>query len=262
MAKGYRPDHRGPVFNFFWPFTSYVATHVFSFIVGGLLFFILNRTKVIGRENVPRSRNTLVLSNHQSMIDSFFVGFTVFFGPSILRPYLIPWNPAGEEFFYQNAWHSFWSDQWKCIPIRRGRKDIGALSRMQRALKTGTMILFPEGTRSRSGEVGPGRPGAGVMVLEARSTLIPVAIDGLDEVLPIDAGWPRIGKKVTIVIGPPIDYTAHLEDGGEVSRETAQAIVDEAMAVIRHQFDWIRRFRAGEVSRREPPWHEPQDEIE
>ena len=40
MAKGYRPDHRGSIFNFFWPVTSYLATHVFSFLVGAVLFFV------------------------------------------------------------------------------------------------------------------------------------------------------------------------------------------------------------------------------
>lgn len=255
MAKGYRPDHRGSIFNFFWPFTSYVATHVFSFVVGAVLFFLFNRTTVIGRENVPRERNTLLLANHQSLIDSFFIGFTAFFGPSLVKPYLIPWNPAGEEFFYQNAWQSFWSDQWKCIPVRRGRKDIGAIRRMNEALRSGTMILFPEGTRSRTGKIGKGRPGAGVVILENRPHVVPVAIDGLDEVLPIDAGWPRFGKRVTIVIGPPIDY--EVPPDGEVSREVAQAIVDDAMAAIERQFEWIRGYRAGELTRRDLPWSAP-----
>jgi 1-acyl-sn-glycerol-3-phosphate acyltransferase len=252
MPKAYRPDHRGPIFNFFWPVTSYIATHLFSFVVGAVLFFVFNRTTVIGRENVPRERNTLLLSNHQSLIDSFFIGFTAFFGPSIVKPYLIPWNPAGEEFFYQNAWQSFWSDQWKCIPVRRGRKDIGALNRMLHALKSGTMILFAEGTRTRTGRIGKGRPGAGVVILEDRPTVIPVTVDGLDQVLPIDAKGPRFGKRVYIVFGKPIDYTPYLTE--ETSRESAQRIVDRVMDVIQEQSDWIQKLKAGETSLATPPW--------
>lgn len=243
MQRSYRPDHRGPVFNFFWPVTSYLATHLFSFVVGAVLFYLFNRTTVIGRENVPRERNTLLLSNHQSMIDSFFVGFTAFFGPSLVKPYLIPWNPAGEEFFYRTAWQSFWSDQWKCIPVRRGRKDVGALYRMRHALASGTMILFPEGTRSRTGRVGKGRPGAGVVILQNRPTVIPVAISGLDEVLPLGASLPRIGKRVYIKFGAPLDYAEHATD--DASRENAQAIVDAAMRVIERQFEELETMRKG-----------------
>ena len=249
MSESYRPDHRGPIFNFFWPVTSYIAAHVFSFFVGAVLFFLFNRTTVIGRENVPRERNTLLLSNHQSLIDSFFIGFTAFFGPSIVKPYLVPWNPAGEAFFYQNAWQSFWSDQWRCIPVRRGRKDIGALNRMQRALKSGTMILFPEGTRTRTGNIERGRPGAGVVILEDHPKVVPVTIDGLDEVLPIDAKWPRFGKRVVIVFGQPIDYTPYLTD--ETSREAAQRIVDRVMDVLREQFEWIQQMKRGELTKQE-----------
>ncbi len=251
MTRPYRPDHRGPVFNFFWPLTSYLATHGTSFL-GAILFYVLNRTTVIGRSNVPRSRNTLLLSNHQSLIDSFFIGFTAYFGPSFIKPYLIPWNPAGEEFFYQNAWQSWWSDQWKCIPVRRRRRDLGALNRMLHALKSGTMILFPEGTRSRSGAIGRGRPGAGVVILKHQPTVIPVTIDGLDRVLPVDARWPRIFQRVYIVFGEPVDYAEYLTD--TTSRAAAQQIVDHVMETLQSQLEWIQALKSGEADRRRPPW--------
>lgn len=251
MTRPYRPDHRGPVFNFFWPLTSYLATHATSFL-GAILFYGLNRTTVIGRSNVPRSRNTLLLSNHQSLIDSFFIGFTAYFGPSFIKPYLIPWNPAGEEFFYRNAWQSWWSDQWKCIPVRRRRRDLSALNRMLHALKSGTMILFPEGTRSRSGAIGRGRPGAGVVILKHQPTVIPVTIDGLDEVLPVDARWPRIFKRVYIVFGEPVDYSEFCTEAA--SRAAAQAIVDHVMETVQSQLEWIQELKCGEGDRRDPPW--------
>jgi 1-acyl-sn-glycerol-3-phosphate acyltransferase len=251
MTRAYRPDHRGPVFNFFWPATSYVVTHVTT-ALGSILFYVLNRTTVIGRSNVPRQRNTLLLSNHQSLIDSFFIGFAAFFGPSFFRPYLIPWNPAGEEYFYRNAWQSWWSDQWRCIPVRRRRRDIGALNRMLHALKSGTMVLFPEGTRSRTGAIEKGRPGAGIVVLKDRPTLIPVTISGLDEILPVGASFPRLFKRIYVVYGKPIDYTPFLTENA--SRESAQRIVDHTMDILRLQMDWIEKLKAGEVSKHDPPW--------
>jgi len=169
-----------------------------------------------------------------------------------VKPYLIPWNPAGEEFFYQSAWQSWWSDQWKCIPVRRRRRDLGALNRMLHALKSGTMILFPEGTRTRTGNIEKGRPGAGVVILKDRPMVIPVTIDGLNEVLPLDARWPRIFKRIYIVFGKPIDYAPFLTD--DASREASQAVVDHVMNVVSSQMEWIQDLKAGKADRLNPPW--------
>ena len=65
MGEPYRADYRGPVFHFFWPLTRYVTVHV-TVLLLGILFYVLNRATVLGRRNVPRRRNTLLLSNHQT----------------------------------------------------------------------------------------------------------------------------------------------------------------------------------------------------
>jgi 1-acyl-sn-glycerol-3-phosphate acyltransferase len=254
MARRYKADHRGRLFNAVWPFTRWFFSLV-TVTVGAILFFGLSRTEIIGRRNALRARNTLLLSNHQSLIDSFLIGFSAYYGPAIYRPWMAPWNPAAEENFYKNAYQGWWSDQWKCIPVAPGRRDMRALYRMIRALREGTMILFPEGTRTRNGEVGKGRPGAGLVALANRPNLIPVTVAGMDDVLPIGAAWPRPFQRVTILFGPAIDYS-HLA-GEERSKESAQAIVDLAMSLIRYQHDWIRRYREGEVGRDSPPWVEP-----
>jgi len=132
-----------------------VVTHVTVTLLW-LVFFVLNRTTVIGRRNVGEERNTLLLSNHQSMLDSFLVGLAAFYPGSWLKPRLIPWNPAAAENFYKNPLLAWLADNWKCIWVREGRRDLHALHRMIQVLPRGVMTLFPEGTRSRDGAVGPG----------------------------------------------------------------------------------------------------------
>ena len=254
MSDRYRADHRGRVFNFFWPFTRWLLS-IGTATVGAILFFGLSRTEIIGRRNALRSTNTLLLSNHQSLIDSFLIGFSAYYGVAIFKPWLIPWNPAAEENFYKNAYQGWWSDQWKCIPVARGRRDMRAVYRMIRALKEGTMILFPEGTRSRTGAIGRGKPGAGFVALANHPQIVPVTIMGMSDVLPIGANWPIPFQRVTILFGPPIDYS-HLI-GEEPSKESALAVVELVMSVIRYQYDWIERYREGEVGRDTPPWVEP-----
>ncbi len=248
MVEPYRAEHRGPVFHFFWPLTRYVIVHV-SVLLLGILFYVFNRTTVIGRRHVPRKRNTLLLSNHQTMIDSFLVGTAAYFGPALLKPYLVPWNPAAQENFFKNPFWAWWADNWKCIPVREGRRDIKALHRMIRALKGGTMILFPEGTRSRSGEIRSGRPGAGLVILANFPHVVPVTVDGLYKVLPVGRRLPRLFKRVWLAYGRPIDYSEYV--GRPRSKETAQEIVDMVVEVLRVQLAGLRRLQAGEIDREE-----------
>lgn len=248
MGEPYRADYRGPVFHFFWPLTRYVTTHV-TVLILGLVFYVLNRATVIGRRNVPRKRNTLLLSNHQTMIDSFLVGTAAYFGPAILRPYLIPWNPAAEENFFKNRFWAWWADNWKCIPVKAGRRDNRALHRMIRASRRGTMVLFPEGTRSRDGQIRNGRPGAGLVILANEPTVVPVTVDGLHDVLPVGATFPRLFKRIWLAFGKPIDYSRFV--GQPRSKATAQAIVDDVVEVLRFQLEGLRRLQAREINRRE-----------
>ena len=247
MSDRYRAEHRGWLFNRVWPLTRYLVTNV-SVAVAGFLFFVLNRTRVIGRRNVPRRRNTLLLSNHQSMIDSFPVGAAAYYPRSWLKPYLIPWHPAARENFFRNRLIAWYSNHSRCIPVRPGRRDLHALIRMMEVLPKGTIMLFPEGTRSRTGEVHEGRPGAGLLALATRPRIIPVAIDGMREVLPIGKVVPRIGKRIYVKFGEPIDYYDLLDEPR--TRETAQALVDKVMTVIRAQHEEIRRLRLSETDGR------------
>ncbi len=225
-----------------WGVTSYVFTNV-SVSLLWIYFKVLNRTKVIGKENIGEYRNTLLLSNHQSMIDSFPVAMFAFYPKSWLKPHLIPWHLAAEENFFRNKILRWMSKHWRCIPVRQGRRDLNALNRMMEVLPGGVLTLFPEGTRSRSADVGKGRPGAGFVIMGTQPRVIPVAIDGMQDVLPIGSSWPRLFKRIYVSYGPPVDYSDLLE--GDRSRETAQAIVDRSMDAIRGQLAQIRTARNG-----------------
>ncbi|HYL20251.1 MAG TPA: lysophospholipid acyltransferase family protein [Gemmatimonadales bacterium] len=233
---------RGWLFRLLWPVTSYLVTNLTVTLLG-VLFFVFNRTTVIGRRHVGRERNTLLLSNHQSMLDSFLVGMVAFYPHTWIRPYLLPWNPAAAENFYKNPILAWLADNWRCIWVREGRRDLHALHRMVETLPRGTMTVFPEGTRSRDGSVGPGRPGAGLLILATRPQVIPVAIEGMQRVLPIGRYVPRMFQRIWVSYGEPLDYSAFLAQPR--TRETAQALIDHVMTAIRAQH--------AELARRRPP---------
>jgi len=233
----HRPPRRGRLFRLLWPFTSYIVTNLTVTLLG-ILFFVLNRTRVIGRANVVVSRNTLLVSNHQSMLDSFLVGMAAFYPRSWLKPHLLPWNPAAAENFYKNSFLGWLADQWKCIWVQEGRRDLHALHRMMQVLPSGVMTLFPEGTRTRDGTVGQGRPGPGLLILATKPHVIPVAIDGMRDVLPIGHHVPRLFKRISVVFGRPIEYGDYL--AMPRTRDTAQALMDRIMDAIRMQHAALR----------------------
>jgi len=112
---------------------------------------------------------------------------------------------------------------------------------MMHVLPQGTMTLFPEGTRSRDGAVGPGRPGPGLLVLAARPRVIPVEIEGMQDVLPIGRYVPRVFKRICVSFGPPVDYAEFVTLPR--TRETAQSLVDRIMEAIQIQHADLSRRR-------------------
>ncbi len=222
----------GRISRFLWPFTSWLVTNV-TVTLFWFYFFVLNRTTVIGRRNVGESPNTLLLSNHQSMVDSFLVGLAAFYPKSWIKPRLMPWNPAAAENFYRTPLLAWLAYNWKCIPVRRGRRDLHAMHRMTEELKHGIMTLFPEGTRTRDGSVGNGRPGAGLVILSTHPTVIPVAIEGMNRVLPIGRCIPRVMKRIYVHYGTPIDLSEFA--GKKRTKELSEQVIDRVMQAIREQ---------------------------
>lgn len=222
--------NRGPLFRFLWPITHYLVTNLCG-TVGYIYFHILNKTTVIGKKDVPREPNTLLLSNHQSMIDSFLVGLCVYYPESLIRPSLMPWNPAAEENLYRNSVLSWLADNWKCFPVKKKRKDLAVIYKMNKALDSGPLTLFPEGTRTRSGKIGKGRSGSGLVILESWPTVVPVCIDGMDRVLPIGSTFPRFFKQIYVYYGKPLNLSEFKDR--EKDKETAQAVIDKVMETVR-----------------------------
>ncbi|MFH2204627.1 MAG: lysophospholipid acyltransferase family protein [Elusimicrobiota bacterium] len=245
MTKAKRPSririrHRGPVFHFFWPLTRYLVSN-FSAAVGHIYFMMINRTIIIGRENVGEKKNTVLLPNHQSMIDGFLVGAAVFFPRSLLRPNLLPWLPAAYENFFTHPVMRWLSDNWKCIPVKQGRKDFGAMKRMEACLQQGMMIVFPEGTRSRDGELLPPRSGIGYVMLRTRPKAVPVCLDGMDRVLPVGAVFPRIFQTIYIWYGEAADLSEFYDV--RPGKDTAKATIEEAFAHVKRMQGILQRYR-------------------
>jgi 1-acyl-sn-glycerol-3-phosphate acyltransferase len=169
---------------------GYEAVKVLSQL-GGVLGFGL---RVFGREHAPASGSALVCSNHQSHFDPVLIGLSV---PSRLN-YL-----ARRTLFDAPALRPV-IEYFDAIPIDREGPALGGIKETLKRLKRGEQVLiFPEGTRTRDGEVAPLKPGFTTLARRAAAPIVPIGFDGAYQ------AWPRTHKlpglsQIVIVIDEPI----------------------------------------------------------
>jgi 1-acyl-sn-glycerol-3-phosphate acyltransferase len=105
------------------------------------------------------------------------------------------------------------------FPVRRGEADRHAMGEAIRRLQEGRVVaMFPEGTRSRDGRLGRGKPGIGMIVAHSGAKVVPVYVRGTQE-------WYRF-PRITIRFGPAVDFAPAIRQIGEEKR----GVVYERMA--------------------------------
>jgi len=222
------------------------ATHLFGAYLLGLPLLCLIRllfpVQLHGREVVRRLRPpVLVVSNHQSLIDSYFVCLLLGLVPRALRePRLLPFHTPEERNFMAGPLARALHLALRCVPLRRGEGlHQPGLEQVIELLRRGNLAyMFPEGTRSRDGEIGRATPGVGRVVVRSGCAVLPVRIWGMQQVLPIGARWPRLRQPVRIRAGEPIppEVFAALPDTPRGWLEAAERLLAAVRAL-----DWPER---------------------
>jgi 1-acyl-sn-glycerol-3-phosphate acyltransferase len=154
----------------------------------------LFRLRCHGRANLPRSGGALVAANHQSYLDP------VCFGGALPRPIdyfarrSLFKGPLGALIRALNA-----------LPVERGGRDLGAIRVAIERLRAGrVLLLFPEGTRTATGEVGAFEPGVAAIARRAGVPVVPAAVAGAFEAWPRGARLFRAGTPCAVALGRPI----------------------------------------------------------
>ena len=211
-----------------WGLSCLVVVPAFT-----VLMRLANRTHIVGKHHLQRAPLPLMfVSNHVTIIDDGFVDSLIFPPRMFLEYDFIPHHVPEERNFFKGRLMSWFMRRMKCIPVRRGEGLFQpAMDRIIAVLRAGGCVrVFPEGTRSRSGTLGRGRPGVGRVLYETGAIVVPCFHRGLDQVLPIGCVVPRVGKRVDILIGPPfsVDELRALPN----TKETWQKIADRLMEKI------------------------------
>ena len=147
-----------------------------------------------GRKNIPKTGAVLVVSNHQSHFDPPLIGAGCWRRMNYLaRKTLFRFAPLGWLIHTLDA-----------IPIDRDGLGLNGIKESLRRLKRGEMVLiFPEGTRTRDGEMAPFRPGFTVLAARSKAWILPVAIEGAFDAWPRSQKLPRLGT-IHVLYGEPI----------------------------------------------------------
>lgn len=186
------------------------------------------RPVVEGLEHVPRKGGVILASNHLSFVDSV----------------VIPLTAPRQVFFLAKAEYftgtgikgaisrAFFTSAINAVPVERGdyRSAAASLDQALGILEDGKAFgIYPEGTRSLDGRLYRGKTGVAWLALTAGVPVVPVALEGPQEILPVGRRIPRV-RRVTVRFGEPLHFTdLH---GQARSARARRQVTDEVMAAI------------------------------
>ncbi|WOV85987.1 lysophospholipid acyltransferase family protein [Sporosarcina oncorhynchi] len=176
------------------------------------IFYPLYRIKVTGKENFPREGGVLLCTNHIDNLDPPVVGITC--------PRTVHFM-AKEELFNMPILKSV-LPQVQAFPVKRGMSDRDAFRTTLKLLRGGKVVgMFPEGTRSKDGQLGKGLAGAGFFALKGDAAVIPCAI----------VGPYKKFKRLHVIYGQPIDMTSYRENRAS-AEEVTEVIMKEIQSLL------------------------------
>ena len=181
------------------------------------------RTRAIDSDKVPADGPVIVAPNHFSFLDHFFVAVYLRRKVQFMAKSQLFKGPL--QIVYHNG---------GVFPVRRGHRDEEAFKTAHAVLaRGGIVVMYCEGGRSRTGELGEPKPGIGRLALESGAPVVPVALVGSERV----RDWKRLQfPKVSVQFGDPIRF----DRVEEPTREQSQAASEQIFARIRGLWQGLR----------------------
>ncbi|VFR01759.1 unnamed protein product [Cuscuta campestris] len=241
-----------------------------------------NQVQIYGAEklhqavlNRPGDKPLITVSNHVASMDDPLVLAAVLPRSVIFDAQALRWTLCATDRCFRNPATTAFFKSVKVLPVSRGdgiyQKGMDmAISKLNRG---GWVHIFPEGSRSRDGgkTMGNAKRGIGRLVLDADRVpmVVPFVHTGMQEIMPIGAKFPRIGKTVTVLVGDPIVFDDLLEVEGKhhISRgklyDAVSARIGDRLHKLKAQVDRLAAKQSlSQVSSLEPHSNATSDERE
>lgn len=193
--------------------TLWIFLYRVCWVAARCWFGLYNRLEVVGAEKIPHDRAFVAAFNHASFLDGPLGG--VVFWPRI--------RFIMSDDYYKRGFRWLMDGLGLIILPEEGAK-VGTIREAVRALRGGCPVgIFPEGAISRDGRLDEAAAGVGAIVLKGRVPVYPIALIGAFEALPRHALFPK-PKKITAVIGDPLDFEDDTHDRAHVADEVMRAV--------------------------------------
>ena len=173
--------------------------------VVNFIFHIIFKITVVGKENIPDEISGFIIaSNHVSNYDPPMVGI-VFKGKYTFM--------AKDELFHVNPIFTWLIKKLGAFPVKRGSKDTSGIDMALESLKNGRVfVIFPEGTRSKTGELGKPKSGVSLVAARAKVPVVPVYVA---------YGKKKFRRNALVSVGkaiPAESFDIDIEDKREIHR--------------------------------------------
>jgi 1-acyl-sn-glycerol-3-phosphate acyltransferase len=197
--------------------------------------------EVRGLENIPKS-NFILAANHQSHLDQIATGYVCV--PRSFRMIGQTDRYKGLMKFLLRLIYFFTG----VIPLDRldekSKKEV--IEKAEKVLKKGDiLVIYPEGTRSRTGKIQEAKTGIAKIFLKTKIPILPVAIKGTFQLMPPGKSLPKIKKIIKINIGKPFYFEKEFEVAKNLNPESeeykiiCQKISTQVIEEIKRLFDQI-----------------------
>lgn len=202
-------------------------------LVGLLLKYWIRRFQAYGVEHVPASGGVFLISNHTTGMDPFLLGYPV--------RRRMPRGPGKLELFV-NPIFGYFMRQIGMFPLKQDVQDAGAVRSMVELYRGGKLVIvYPEGGRSESGDLMPFVPGFARLVIKMKALVVPAAIAGGKDLLPIGSYVPRPNTAVTVVYGEPFELNEFY--GRKLSDEDAELAAEKLHQRVADLLDTAKEKR-------------------
>ena len=184
-------------------------------------------TKVKGAAHIPQHTSFIVAANHASHLDMGAIKVALGDAGRDLT------SLAAADYFFRNRYRrAYFKHFTNLVPMERSGSIRKSMDTAESVLRRGrSMVVFPEGTRSVSGEMAEFLPSLGYLAMRAEVGVLPAHVGGSFEALPKGTAVPR-ARELTVSFGPFL------------SREWLR-VADRRACRRRRPGGWSRRSRSG-----------------
>jgi len=192
---------------------------------------LFHRLEITGAENFPGAESFVVVANHSSHLDTLCL-----LAAMPLRKLHRAFPAAAQDYFFVSVPRlAVAAVVVNALPFGRQKHIRQSLELCAQLLANpgNILILFPEGTRTATGQIGEFKPGIGLLVAGRNVPVVPCHLHGAFQAWPKGRSWPR-PHKLRLQIGTPRTYAAlppGKESSGQIGDDLRRAICDLAALV-------------------------------